>query len=109
MSVFSIILRERRSSISEKRILELLKNQKADVICLQEIYIMGDPGFKELEIKSALGGKYYSHFKVIGTGKNSYYGIATLSRFPITGRGILYMKNHRAFQYTPIFLPGRIQ
>ena len=77
----------RSTSSSEKRILELLRNQGADIICLQEIYIMGDPGQKEREIRSALGGKYFSHFKVIGSGKNRYYGIATFSRFPIINRG----------------------
>ena len=75
------------TSSSEKRIIELLRNQGADIICLQEIFIMGDPGQKEREIRSALGGKYFSHFKVIGSGKNRYYGIATFSRFPIINRG----------------------
>ena len=93
----------RNSGISEKRIIELLKNQKADVICLQEVYIIGDPKFKELEIRSALGGKYYSHFKMISTGRNSYYGIATLSRFPITGRGdIVHDKSSSLSIYTDI-------
>ncbi|MCX6261602.1 MAG: endonuclease/exonuclease/phosphatase family protein [Bacteroidia bacterium] len=93
----------RKSSNSEKRILELLKNQKADIICLQELYIMGDPEQKEREIKSALGGKYYSHFKVIGTGKNRYYGIATLSKFPITARGdIVHEKSSSLSIYSDI-------
>ncbi len=77
----------RRNTISEKRILELLKNQQSDIICLQELYIMGNPELKEEAINAALGGKYYSHFKVISTGKNRYYGIATLSKYPIIGRG----------------------
>ena len=103
MSVCSTILRAESSSSSEKRILELLKNQKADIICLQEIYIMGDPGQKEREIRSALGGKYYSHFKVIGTGKNRYYGIATLSKFPIIRRGdIVHEKSSSLSIYSDI-------
>jgi endonuclease/exonuclease/phosphatase family metal-dependent hydrolase len=77
----------RRNTISEKRILELLKNQQSDIICLQELYIMGNPELKEQAIIAALGGKYYSHFKIISTGKNRYYGIATLSKYPIIGRG----------------------
>jgi endonuclease/exonuclease/phosphatase family metal-dependent hydrolase len=93
----------RKSSNSERRILELLWNQKADIICLQEVYIMGDPEQKEQSIKSALGGKYYSHFKVIGTGKNRYYGIATLSRFPIITRGdIVHEKSSSLSIYTDI-------
>ena len=93
----------KKSSLSEKRILELLRNQKADIICLQEVYLTGDPGQREKEIKSALGGKYYSHLKVIGTGKNRYYGIATLSKFPITGRGdIVHEKSSSLSIFTDI-------
>jgi endonuclease/exonuclease/phosphatase family metal-dependent hydrolase len=76
-----------KNTISEKRILDLLKNQQSDIICLQELYIIGDPDQKERAIKATLGGKYYTHFKTIGTGTNRHYGIATLSKFPIVARG----------------------
>ena len=93
----------RSTSSSEKRILELLRNQGADIICLQEIYIMGDPVQKEREIRSALGGKYFSHFKVISSGKNRYYGIATLTRFPIISRGdIVHEKSSSLSIYSDI-------
>jgi endonuclease/exonuclease/phosphatase family metal-dependent hydrolase len=75
------------NGISEKRILELLRNQQSDIICLQELYIVGNPEVREDAIRSAIGGKYYSHFKIISTGKDRYYGIATLSKFPIVGKG----------------------
>lgn len=95
----------RKSSISEKRILELLKNQQPDILCLQELYLVGDPDQKEQSIKSALGGKYYSHFKVIGSGKNRYYGIATLSKFPIIRRGdIVHVKSSSLSIYTDILV-----
>lgn len=93
----------RKSSISEKKILEMLKNRQSDIICLQEIYIVGDPDQKEQSIKSALGGKYYTHFKLIGTGKNHYYGIATLSKFPIVGKGdIVHEKSSSLSIYSDI-------
>jgi len=93
----------RKNSNSEQRILELLKNQKADIICLQELYIMGDPEQKEQEIISALGGNYYSHFKVIRTGINRYYGIATLSKFPMIGKeDIVHEKSSSLSIYTDI-------
>lgn len=76
----------KKTGSSEKEILELLRNQQSDIICLQELYIVGDPALKEREIKSVLAGNYYSHFKVIGAGRNRYYGIATLSKFPIINR-----------------------
>ncbi len=77
----------RSSGNSEKKILELLKNQQPDIICLQEVYFVGDPDQKEKSFKSTLGGNYYLHSKLIKSGKNRYYGITTLSKFPIVGRG----------------------
>lgn len=72
---------------SEKKVMELLKNQHSEIICLQELYIQGDPKQKEAALRSALGSNYNSHVKVIRTGKNRYYGIATLTRFPIIHKG----------------------
>ncbi|MFZ0283276.1 MAG: endonuclease/exonuclease/phosphatase family protein [Bacteroidales bacterium] len=72
---------------SEKMILELLKNKQAEVICLQEVYFTEDPRQKEKKILAAIGGNYYMHTKYIGSGKNRYYGIVTLSKFPIVKRG----------------------
>ncbi len=88
---------------SEKKILELLRNQKADVICLQEIFLSGDPVRKQQEIKSAAGQGYNSHFKIIRTGKNRSYGIVTLSRYPIVGRkDIVHEKSSSLSIYTDI-------
>jgi len=95
----------KKGSISEKRVLELLKNQQADIICLQEVYIPGDPVQKERAIRSALGGKYHSHFKVIGTGRKSFYGIATLSKFPIIKKGdIVHEKSSSLTIYSDILI-----
>jgi endonuclease/exonuclease/phosphatase family metal-dependent hydrolase len=95
----------KKSSISEKKILELLKNQQSDIICLQELYIVGDPGLKERAIRAALGGKYYSHFKTIGTGTNRHYGIATLSKFPIIYKGdIVHSKSSSLSIYSDILV-----
>jgi len=77
----------KKGSGSEKRMIELLKSQKADIICLQEYLVLGSQSAKEASIKASLGGKYYSHIKVIGWGKNKSYGIATFSRFPIIRKG----------------------
>lgn len=81
------IFESRSIGNSEKKILELLRNHMSDVICLQEVYFSGNPEQKENAIRSALGGKYYIHSKYLGTGKNLYYGIVTLSKFPIIKKG----------------------
>jgi len=72
---------------SEKKIINFLKAQKADILCLQEFYVTGVPSQKDSSLRNAPGGKYYSHMKVIGSGSNKYYGIVTYSRFPIIRKG----------------------
>jgi len=72
---------------SEKKIFQFLKNQKPDIICLQEFFLLGSPKVEENLMLQSLGGEYFSHMKVIGSGKNRYYGIITFSRFPIVGKG----------------------
>lgn len=72
---------------SEKKILEALKAHKPDIICLQEVFLIGNPDQKENSIRKMLGDNYYSHMKVLGSGKNRFYGIATFSRFPIVRKG----------------------
>lgn len=78
---------EAPKSSTEQRILSFLKNQQADILMLQEFYVNGNPAQKDEDIKTALGGKYYSHMKLVGSGRNRYYGIVTYSKFPITGKG----------------------
>jgi len=90
---------------SKARILEFLKDQNPDIICLQEYFILGDPSQKEEEIKADLGGKYYSHIKVMGHGKNKFYGIATLSKYPIIHKGeIIHPKSASLSIYTDILI-----
>jgi endonuclease/exonuclease/phosphatase family metal-dependent hydrolase len=74
-------------AFSEKRVLEFLKGQKPDIICLQEFFVLGDPAREEERINTALGGKYYSHLKVLKMSKNRSYGIATFTKFPIVNKG----------------------
>jgi exonuclease III len=45
------------------------------------------PSQEEALVMSALGGKYYSHIKLVGIGRDRYYGIITFSRFPIIRKG----------------------
>lgn len=72
---------------SEKKVLDFLKAQNADILCLQEFYVAGVPALKEASIRSTLGGKYYSHMKVISMSRNRFYGIVTYSRYPIIRKG----------------------
>lgn len=72
---------------SEKKIIEFLKSQNPEIICLQEFFLQGNPDMEESRIIDALGGKYYAHMKLSPSTKNRYYGIITLSKFPIISKG----------------------
>jgi len=78
---------EENNPNSEKQVINFLKEQNPDILCLQEFYIDGIPSRKDSMIKSVIGEKYYSHMKVLGSGKDKYYGIVTYSKFPIIRKG----------------------
>ena len=77
----------KNGSTSEKKVLEFLKSQKPDILCIQEFFMNGDPSEAGAAIITALGGNYYSHLKILGSGKNRYYGIVTFSKFPVINKG----------------------
>jgi len=92
---------------TEKKILSLLKSSEPDILFLQELYITGDAEKKDEEIKKALGGKYYSHLKLLGKGKNKYYGIATYTKYKIAGRGeIIHPGSSSLSIYTDVIISG---
>jgi endonuclease/exonuclease/phosphatase family metal-dependent hydrolase len=76
-----------KDSETEKKVLSFIKKQQPQILCLQEFLINGNSIQKDMEIKRALGEKYYSHIKLLGKGKNKYYGIATYSKYPIINKG----------------------
>lgn len=87
--LFNYFENNKRNPESEKKLLGYLSSREPDILCLQEFFGTGDPAQKEKEVRSALGNRYYSHLKVIRSGRNRFYGIATFSRFPIVRRGEL--------------------
>ncbi len=95
----------KRGLTSEKNVLNFLKSQKPDIFCLQEFFISGNPSEAEAEVNTVLGGKYFSHFKILGTGKNRYYGIATFSKYPIIKKGeIIHPGSSSLSIYTDILI-----
>ena len=96
---------ENQNSGSEKKVVAFLKEQNPDIICLQEFYINGNPAEKELYYRTVLGGKYQSHLKMIGSGRNRYYGIATYSKYPIAGKGeIVHSGSSSLSIYTDVII-----
>jgi endonuclease/exonuclease/phosphatase family metal-dependent hydrolase len=96
---------DNNSAISEKKIVEFIKSQEPDILCLQEFFALGNSVQKELEFKKALGGKYYSHLKVLTRGKNRFFGIATFSKYPIIKKGEIIHPNSSSLSiYTDILI-----
>jgi endonuclease/exonuclease/phosphatase family metal-dependent hydrolase len=96
---------ENNNSTSEKKIIEFINARKPDIVCLQEFFISGNPVEKEEAMINALGGKYYSHMKVLGHGKNKFYGIVTFSRYPIIRKGeIIHPGSSSLSIYTDVLI-----
>jgi endonuclease/exonuclease/phosphatase family metal-dependent hydrolase len=76
-----------KKSGSEKKMLEYVKTIHPEIICFQELFLTGNALEKDQEIRNTLGGRYFSHTKLLGRKKNQYYGIVTYSRYPIIFRG----------------------
>jgi endonuclease/exonuclease/phosphatase family metal-dependent hydrolase len=90
---------------TENKVLSFIKTQNPDILCLQELFINGNSAEKDLEIKTAIGANYNSHIKLIGRGKNKYYGIATYTKFPIVGKGeIIHPGSSSLSIYTDILV-----
>lgn len=88
---------------SEKKILGLIKKEDPGIICLQEYFYAGNQTTSEQYIKNTLGGTWYSHTKIISKRGNKGYGIMTLSRYPIIGRGeIVHPKSSSLTIFTDI-------
>ena len=95
--------KNRRSS--ENDIMNLLKETDADIICLQEVYILGDIAANERAIRASLGGKYSSHLKTIKLSGNRAFGVMILSKYPIIERGeIVYPESSSLTIYSDIVI-----
>lgn len=78
---------EESETDTHRKMLELLRKENPGILCLQEYYVRGDPAAGERKLKEGLGGKLYTHVKLIKSGSSSRYGIVTVSRYPIIYRG----------------------
>ena len=72
---------------TETNIISLVRSRQPDIVCLQDLFLNGDADRKEAEIRKRLGKGYYSHTRLLGSGNNRHYGIATFSRYRIVNRG----------------------
>ncbi len=69
------------------KMIQLLKKEDPGILCIQEYFVKGDPSTAEQKLRNGLGGNLKTHVKLVKSGASSYYGIATLTRYPIINRG----------------------
>ncbi|MBE0666634.1 MAG: endonuclease/exonuclease/phosphatase family protein [Bacteroidales bacterium] len=72
---------------SHSRMLQLLRKESPGILCLQEYFVKGSSEAGERSLREGLGGRLYTHVKLINSGGNTHYGIVTVSKYPIINRG----------------------
>lgn len=72
---------------SQKNVMNFIKSHNPEIICMQEFFIADDPSKAGQMVNSGTGIKYNSHIKMLGSGKNRYYGVATFTKYPIVRKG----------------------
>jgi endonuclease/exonuclease/phosphatase family metal-dependent hydrolase len=79
-----------RGSATRKKMLALLAEQKADVLCLQEFYTSENPAFYDniSSIRKQLGYPYFYFSKDLD-GDLNYYSSVIFSRYPIVDSGMI--------------------
>jgi endonuclease/exonuclease/phosphatase family metal-dependent hydrolase len=79
-----------RGSEKRKRMLELLRQQNADVLCLQEFYTSSLPDYYDniTPIRYELGYPYF-YFVYDTDGDQQYYSSIIFSRYPIVDSGVI--------------------
>ena len=77
-------------SATRKKMLALLREQQADVLCLQEFYTSDNPAFYNniRAIQQELGFRYY-YFPFDKDGDRNYYSSIIFSRYPIVDSSFL--------------------
>lgn len=81
---------------TEQEIIDFLKAQKADIICLQEYFTRESGKISRRDLLRELSGTPYTHVYYL-SGKNKMYkhGIAIFSALPIINKGVLLFENSR--------------
>ena len=91
---------------ARERILEFISNKDPGILCLQEIYTPEKERIAQQAFDWESEDFRYSHrVYVAGSSLKGKYGIATLSAFPITGRGeIRYPETKNLSIYTDLVI-----
>ncbi len=98
--------------LSKNKILEYIAGSEADILCLQEFGYSSLPQkeyLKKSEIFEKLHKTYpYHHIELTQIKQNGSYGVATFSKFPISGKTrIKYDSKYNLAIYSDIKIKGK--
>lgn len=97
---------------TRNEIFKLIRQENADILCLQEFYFSEDQSyeFKTLDSLLTYPGNKFVHDEYSFIKGPNKWGIATFSRFPIIGRGRVPFEtgDHNICIYTDIKTPTEI-
>jgi len=75
-------------------ILNFIRSERPDIICIQEFYSSTDKEYQPDKIKKFFSGTPYSYIHYTYKNKNNTgHGIATFSRYPIINKGVISFPN----------------
>ncbi|MDT8402223.1 MAG: endonuclease/exonuclease/phosphatase family protein [Bacteroidales bacterium] len=90
---------------SEKEILDYLKSNNTDILCLQEFYLNGPVSGISSKFARPINKNYHAHYKFVQIKDKRHYGIATFTTFPVVGRGDILQPNSASLSiYTDILI-----
>lgn len=92
-----------KNKSSNTEIFSFINKELPDIICFQEFFTRVNGEISEKNIIQKLAKTSYHHIKYSSSGKNSNFGIATFSKYPIVGKGeILFEKTYNLCIFTDI-------
>lgn len=86
-----------------------LNTESADVVCLQEFFSLNNGRHSEKEFIEQLDDLPYHHIFYNAVNKNSSFGLAIFSRYPIVGTGeFQFPKSGNAAIYVDVDINGKV-
>ncbi len=97
-----------QSSTTNKDIFNFIRSEYPDVICIQEYYTNRNANFHPHRHNELFANTPYNYIEYsIKNSKNTGFGIATFSKYPIVGRGsISFPDSYNRAIYTDILFNG---
>ncbi len=95
----------KKGASSQKNVMNFVKSAKPDIICMQEFFFAGNPAEVARMVNTTTGIKFNSHIKLLGSGKNRFYGVATFTSYPIIKKGEVVHPNSSSLTiYTDVVI-----